>query len=150
MATLLYALQYAESTVLPRLEEQPKDKENEIDNIVTETQKGVASDTPPKRLSELVMQKAAVEETIAAEKIKSPMFTKVGYKLSFLNFRKIDARSWKIGKNSLTRLKHTIYLYADCIKIIYNGKEQEEIFLCPSWTVRAFFNTVSHLITAWH
>lgn len=127
LATLLYDLQYTESTILPRLEEQLKEKKKEIDNIVTAIQKGVASDTLLKRLNELEIQKAAVEETIATEKIKSPMFTKDEYKLSLLNFRKIDTSKLEGRQKLIDTFVNVIYLYDDCIKIIYNDKEKEEI-----------------------
>lgn len=43
LAALLYNLQYNESTILPQLESQLREKEREIDNIVTAIQQGVAS-----------------------------------------------------------------------------------------------------------
>ena len=96
LAQLLYTLQYEESTILPHLEEQLKDKEREIENIVTAIQKGAASDTLIARLTEIEQQKRTLAGTIAEEKKKSPVFTKDEFKND------------------------------DHLKIIYNGKEKEE------------------------
>ena len=62
LAQLLYTLQYEESTILPHLEEQLKEKEREIENIVTAIQKGAASDTLIARLTEIEQQKRHLRE----------------------------------------------------------------------------------------
>ena len=43
LSALLYNLQYNESTVLPQLEQQLKEREKEIENIVNVIQQGIAS-----------------------------------------------------------------------------------------------------------
>ena len=53
LSAKLYDLQYTESTVLPKLQEQLKQKEKEIENIVNAVQKGYATETLLKRLDRL-------------------------------------------------------------------------------------------------
>lgn len=43
LASLFYNLQYNESTSLPQLETQFREKKREIDNIVTAIQQGIAA-----------------------------------------------------------------------------------------------------------
>ena len=53
LSAKLYELQYTESTILPKLQEQLKQKEKEIENIVNAVQKGYATETLLKRLDGL-------------------------------------------------------------------------------------------------
>ena len=85
LAELLYELQYEESTILPHLEEQCREREREIGNIVSAIQKGAASDTLIARLTELEQQKATLMETIAEERKKSTVFTKDEFKMGLCN-----------------------------------------------------------------
>lgn len=57
LAEKLYKLQFTESTLLPKLQEQLKQKEKEIENIVNAVQEGFATETLLKRLSELEEEK---------------------------------------------------------------------------------------------
>ena len=59
--------QFTESTLLPKLQEQLKQKEKEIENIVNAVQKGFAADTLLKRLSKLEKEKNEIENSIAKE-----------------------------------------------------------------------------------
>ena len=45
LSEALYNLQFTESTILPKLEEQLKDKKQEIENIVNAVQKGFTTQT---------------------------------------------------------------------------------------------------------
>lgn len=127
LAQLLYTLQYEESTILPHLEEQLKEKEREIENIVTAIQKGAASDTLIARLTEIEQQKKTLAETIAEEKKKSPVFTKDEFKMALCNFRKIDIGKLEGRRKLIDTFVNSVFLYDDHLKIIYNGKEKEEV-----------------------
>ena len=126
LAQLLYTLQYEESTILPHLEEQLKEKEREIENIVTAIQKGAASDTLIARLTEIEQQKKALAEAITEEKKKSPVFTKDEFKMALCNFRKIDIGKLEGRRKLIDMFVNSVFLYDDHLKIIYNGKEKEE------------------------
>ena len=126
-AELLYELQYEESTILPHLEEQCREREREIGNIVSAIQKGAASDTLIARLTELEQQKAALMETIAEESKKSPVFTKDEFKMALCNYRKIDVGKLEGRRKLIDTFVNSVFLYDDHLKIIYNGKEKEEV-----------------------
>ena len=127
LAELLYELQYEESTILPHLEEQCREREREIGNIVSAIQKGAASDTLIARLTELEQQKAALMETIAEESKKSPVFTKDEFKMALCNYRKIDVGKLEGRRKLIDTFVNSVFLYDDHLKIIYNGKEKEEV-----------------------
>ena len=126
LAQLLYTLQYEESTILPHLEEQLKEKEREIENIVTAIQKGAASDTLIARLTEIEQRKKTLAETIEEEKKKTPVFTKDEFKMALCNFRKIDIGKLEGRRKLIDTFVNSVFLYDDHLKIIYNGKEKEE------------------------
>ena len=75
LSAKLYELQYTESTLLPKLQEQLKQKEKEIDNIVNAIQKGYATETLLKRLSKLEAERNGINDAIAQEQLKAPIFT---------------------------------------------------------------------------
>lgn len=127
LSEMLYNLQYSESTMLPRLEEQLAEKEKEIENIVNAVQKGFATDTLLMRLGELEKQKDEIAESIAKEKIKAPIFTQDHFKMALLNFRKIDISKQDGKRKIIDTFINAVYLYDDSIKIIYNSNGKEEI-----------------------
>ena len=67
LSKMLYDLQHQESTFLPRLLQQVKDKDKEIDNIVNAIQKGVSSEALLKRLTKLEEEKSEINVAIAKE-----------------------------------------------------------------------------------
>lgn len=72
-------------------------------------------------------QKAALAETIAAEKKKSPTFTKDEFKMALCNYRKIDVEKLEGRRKLIDTFVNSVFLYDDHLKIIYNGKEKEEV-----------------------
>ena len=126
LAELLFNLQYSESTLLPRLEEQLTSKEKEIENIVNAVQKGYATDTLLKRLGELEKQRDEISDSIAKEKKKAPIFTKDHFKMALCNFRKIDISKQDGKRKIIDAFINSIFLYDDHLKIVYNGNGKEE------------------------
>ena len=130
LAELLYSLQYKESTILPRLEEELCQKEKEIERIVDAIQKGISSDALMKRLAMLEEQKKVVEDSIEEEKEKSPVFTKDQFCMALYNFRKIDVNTQEGKRKLIDTFVNSIFLYDDRLKIVFNGgAKNEEISL---------------------
>ncbi len=123
----LYELQYTESTLLPKLQEQSKQKEKEIENILNAVQKGFATDTLLKRLSELEKEQKELNEVIASEQLKSPIYTQEHFKMALHNFRKIDISTQDGKRKIIDTFINSIFMYDDCIKIIYNANGREEV-----------------------
>jgi len=69
-------------TILPQLESQLREKEREIDNIVTAIQQGVASRALMQRLNEIEKQKTDIETAITKEQIKAPTYPLYEYRMA--------------------------------------------------------------------
>lgn len=123
----LYELQYTESTVLPKLQAQLREKETEIENIVNAVQKGYAAETLLKRLSELEKEQKELKEAVAKEQLKAPIFEQDHFKMALCNFRKIDTSTQDGKRKIIDTFINSIYLYDDNIKIIYNANGKEEV-----------------------
>lgn len=123
----LYELQYTESTLLPKLQEQTKQKEKEIENILNAVQKGFATDTLLKRLPELEKEQKELNEVIATEQLKSPIYTQEHFKMALHNFRKIDISTQDGKRKIIDTFINSIFIYDDSIKIIYNANGREEV-----------------------
>lgn len=123
----LYELQYTESTLLPKLQEQAKQKEKEIENILNAVQKGFATDTLLKRLSELEQEQKGLKEVIANEQLKSPIYTQEHFKMALHNFRKVDVSTQDGKRKIIDTFINSIFVYDDNIKIIYNANGREEV-----------------------
>ena len=126
LSAKLYELQYTESTILPKLQEQLKQKEKEIENIVNAVQKGYATETLLKRLDGLEKQKREISDVIAKEQLKSPIFSQDHFKMALSNFRKIDITTQEGKRKIIDTFINAIYLYDDHLKIIYNANGKEE------------------------
>ena len=126
LSAKLYELQYTESTVLPKLQEQLKQKEKEIENIVNAVQKGYATETLLKRLDGLEKEKREISDAIAKEQLKAPIFTQDHFRMALSNFRKIDITTQEGKRKIIDTFINAIYLYDDHLKIIYNANGKEE------------------------
>lgn len=127
LAEKLYELQFTESTLLPKLQEQLKQKEKEIKNIVNAVQKGFATETLLKRLSELEEEKKGIEDSVAKEQLTAPVFTKEHFIMALHNFRKIDVTKQDGKRKIIDAFINSIYLYDDHMKIVYNANGKEEV-----------------------
>ena len=123
----LYELQYTESTLLPKLQEQLKQKEKEIENIVNAVQKGYATEILLKRLSDLENEQKEIMDAIAKEQLKTPIFTQDHFKMALYNFRKIDISTQDGKRKIIDTFINSIYLFDDSMKIGYNANGKEEV-----------------------
>ena len=123
----LFELQYTESTLLPKLQEQLKQKEKEIENIVNAVQKGYATEILLKRLSELEKERNDLNDAIAKEQLKTPIFTQDHFRMALYNFRKIDISTQDGKRKIIDTFINSIYLYDDSMKIVYNANGKEEV-----------------------
>ena len=126
LSALLYNLQYNESTVLPQLEQQLKEREKEIENIVNVIQQGIASQALIKRLGELEASKNEISDAIIKEQIQSPTYTQDEYRMALTNYRKIDITQQDGKRKIIDTFINAIYVFDDHLKIVYNGNNKEE------------------------
>ena len=126
LSEALYNLQFTESTMLPKLEEQLKDKNQEIENIVNAVQKGFATQTLLQRLGELEKERDEIGEAIAKEKIKTPIFSQDHFRMALHNFRKIDVSKHDGKRKIIDTFINAIYVSDDDFKMVYNVNGKEE------------------------
>lgn len=126
LSEALYNLQFTESTMLPKLEEQLKEKNQEIENIVNAVQKGFATQTLLQRLGELEKERDEIGEAIAKEKIKTPIFSQDHFRMALHNFRKIDVSKQDGKRKIIDTFINAIYVSDDDFKIVYNVNGKEE------------------------
>ena len=126
LSARLYDLQYRGSTLIPQLQQQLKDKEREISNIIEAIQSGANSPTLTKRLNELELQKSEIETAIVKEQIRRPTYSQDEYRMALTNYRKIDVTTQDGKRKIIDTFINAIFVYDDHIKIIYNGKNKEE------------------------
>ena len=126
LSAKLYELQYTESTLLPKLQEQLKQKEKEIENIVNAVQKGYATEILLKRLAELEKEQNELNDAIAKEQLKAPIFTQDHFRMALNNFQKIDISTQDGKRKIIDAFINSIYLYDDHMKIVYNANGKEE------------------------
>ena len=126
LSAKLYELQYTKSTLLPKLQEQLKQKEKEIENIVNAVQKGYATEILLKRLAELEKEQNELNDAIAKEQLKAPIFTQDHFRMALNNFQKIDISTQDGKRKIIDAFINSIYLYDDHMKIVYNANGKEE------------------------
>ena len=126
LSELLFRLQHEESPLLPRLEEQLREKENEMENIVNAVQKGYAADILLERLEKLKHEKDEISVSIAKERIKYPTFSQEQFKFALQKFRSIDITDQEGKRKIIDTFINAIYVYDDSFRIIYNGSGKEE------------------------
>ena len=127
LSAKLYELQYNESTLLPKLQEQLRQKEKEIENIVNAVQKGYATEILLKKLGELEKERNEINDAIAKEQLTAPIFSQDHFKMALNNFRKIDISKQDGKRKIIDTFINAIYMFDDHIKIVYNGNGKEEI-----------------------
>ena len=126
LSQALYDLQENESTVIPMLEQQYKEKQKEIDNIVAAIQKGYGVNTLLERLGILEQQRDEINETISKERIKQPMFTKEQFKAMLTAYRTIDITDEEGKQKLIDTFVNSIYVFDDHFKITYHTNRKEE------------------------
>ena len=144
LSAKLYELQYTESTLLPKLQEQLKQKEKEIENIVNAVQKGYATEILLKRLAELEKEQNELNDAIAKEQLKAPIFTQDHFRMALNNFQKIDISTQDGKRKIIDAFINSIYLYDDHMKIVYNANGKEETI---SLAMEEAYNLVKDVVS---
>lgn len=147
LSEALYNLQFTESTMLPKLEEQLKDKNQEIENIVNTVQKGFATQTLLQRLGELEKERDEIGEAIAKEKIKTPIFSQDHFRMALHNFRKIDVSKQDGKRKIIDTFINAIYVSDDDFKMVYNVNGKEETIKLEELESSTLFSNGAPLFT---
>jgi hypothetical protein len=127
LAQKMFEMQRSESSMIPVLEEELKEKNKAIENILKAVEKGLGVEALLMRLEVLQNEKSNIELSLAKEKAETPLFTKEQFLRVLRNFSLIDIKNQDGQRKIIDTFINSIYAYEDYFKIVYNGTEKEEI-----------------------
>ena len=113
--------------MIPVLEDELKEKNKAIENILKAVEKGLGVEALLMRLEVLQNEKSNIELSLAKEKMETPLFTKEQFLRVLRNFSLIDIKNQDGQRKIIDTFINSIYAYEDYFKIVYNGTEKEEI-----------------------
>ena len=126
IVAMLMDLQERENINLPLYEQQLRDVERTIENLLDAIQQGIFTKATKGRLDELESTKEDLEIRIANEKIAKPKLTEDKIKHFLYRFRVLDMSKEKHRRMLIDMFINRIYLYDDKLVITFNHKDGAE------------------------
>ena len=120
---MLMDLQERENINLPLYEQQLRDVQRNIENLLDAIQQGIFTKSTKGRLDELETAKEDLEIRIANEKIAKPKLTEEKIKHFLYRFRVLDMSKEKNRRILIDMFINRIYLYDDKLVITFNHKD---------------------------
>jgi hypothetical protein len=117
------ALQEQESTSLPLYEQQLRETEAGIQNLLNAIQQGILTKSTKGRLEELENTKDDLEIRITNEKLAKPKLSADFVTCWLHRFRKLDVTKMDHRKMLIDTFVNAIYLYDDKVVITFNYKD---------------------------
>lgn len=103
----------ADKSYLFALQEELKEVNKKIKNIMTAIEQGIITSTTKDRLEELENEKQSVETQIAREEIKKPLLTKERIMYWLLSFKSGDINDIEYKRKVIDTLVNSVYVYDD-------------------------------------
>ena len=126
IVAMLMDLQERENIDLPLYEQQLRDVERNIENLLNAIQQGILTKSTKARMEELEAAKEELEIRIANERIAKPKLTEEQL-LHFLHkFRVLDMSKQSHRQRLIDTFVNRIYLYDDKLIITFNHKDGVE------------------------
>jgi DNA invertase Pin-like site-specific DNA recombinase len=119
----IYIMQTTGSSRVPRLQEQLKETETKIRNIIAAIEQGILTDSTKERLNELETRKKELEISILQEQIKKPFLTKEQIRYGIEKHRMLDLTTQEGCRRLIDTFINAIYLYDDKLKYVCNFKD---------------------------
>lgn len=123
IVSMVMDLQDRENTNLPLYEQQLKEAELGIQNMLNAIQQGILTKSTKAGLEELEAAKEEIEIRIANEKLAKPKVSAEFVTFWLHCFRKLDVRQQSHRKMLIDTFVNAIYLYDDKLIITFNYKE---------------------------
>lgn len=123
IVSMLLDLQDRENTNLPLYEQQLREVEASIQNLLNAIQQGILTKSTKSRLEELEAAKEDLEIKIANEKLAKPKVSAEFMTFWLHRFRKLDVRQQSHRKMLIDTFINAIYLYDDKMLITFNYKD---------------------------
>ena len=123
IVSMVMDLQDRENTSLPLYEQQLREAETGIQNLLNAIQQGILTKSTKSRLEELEAAKEDLEIKIANEKIAKPRISPEFVTFWLHKFRKLDVRQQSHRKMLIDAFVNAIYLYDDKLVLTFNYKD---------------------------
>jgi len=123
IVSMVMDLQERENTHIPLYEQQLKEANTGIRNLLNAIQQGILTPSTKGRLEELEASKEDLEIKIANENLTRPKVSAEFVKFWLRRFRKLDVRQQSHRKMLIETFINAIYLYDDKIIITFNYKD---------------------------
>ncbi len=121
--SMVMALQDQESTSLPLYEQQLREAETGIQNLLNAIQQGILTKSTKARLEELEAAKDDLEIKIANEKLAKPRISQEFIIFWLHKFRKLDLTKQSHRKMLIDTFINAIFVYDDKLVITFNYKD---------------------------
>ena len=145
IVSMVMDLQDRENTSLPLYEQQLREAENGIQNLLNAIQQGILTKSTKSRLEELEAAKEDLEIKIANEKIAKPRISPEFVTFWLHKFRKLDVRQQSHRKMLIDAFVNAIYLYDDKLVLTFNYKDGTRTITLDDVKESAKANTGSDL-----
>ena len=123
IVSMLMDLQDRENVNLPLYEQQLREADTAIQNLLNAIQQGILTKSTKGRLEELEATKEELETKIACEKLAKPKVSAEFMTFWLHRFRKLDVRQKSHRKMLIDTFINAIFLYDDKMVITFNYKD---------------------------
>ena len=123
IVSMLMDLQDRENVNLPLYEQQLREADTAIQNLLNAIQQGILTKSTKGRLEELEATKEELETRIACEKLAKPKISAEFMTFWLHRFRKLDVRQKSHRKMLIDTFINAIFLYDDKMVLTFNYKE---------------------------
>ena len=123
IVSMLMELQDADNIQLPVYEQQLKEANAAIENMLNAIQMGVLTRSTKERLEALESAKEELETKIACEKMAKPRISPEQMTFWLHRFRKLDVEKPEHRKMLIDTFVNAIYLYDDKLLLTFNFKD---------------------------
>ena len=123
IVSMLMDLQDRDNVNVPLYEQQLREAETAISNLLNAIQQGILTRSTKERLEELENRRDELENRLACEKLAKPKASAEFMTFWLHRFRKLDVRQKSHRKMLIDTFINAIFLYDDKMVITFNYKE---------------------------
>ena len=123
IVSMLMDLQDRDNVNVPLYEQQLREADTAISNLLNAIQQGVLTRSTKERLEELENRRDELENRLACEKLAKPKVSAEFMTFWLHRFRKLDVRQQSHRKMLIDAFINAIFLYDDKMVITFNYKE---------------------------
>ena len=123
IVSMLIDLQDRDNVNVPLYEQQLREAETAIQNLLNAIQQGILTRSTKERLEEMENRRDELETKLACEKLAKPKVSAEFMTFWLHRFRKLDARHKAHRKMLIDTFINAIFLYDDKLVITFNYKE---------------------------